>query len=257
MPDTVSESKRRHVQTKGQAMPVNSTLRKKIGILTGSGPEAGLDLWRKVLQANRRLYGSRFRGDLDAPHVTIVSEPTLGLSMELEANDAAVWHCLRDAAQHVAQRVDYYAIACNTLNYYQPQIDALHLPAKLISFADVALDFLRANGITRVALLGARPVTDLGPWSHYRRMADHVRIELPKPAQAQQLHQLIYDVKSAGADNADIRRRFRAILDTLESDTVLLACTELPLIPHDAHQQRLVDVTDLVACKLAELAYDA
>lgn len=235
-------------------MQANSVTRKKIGIITGSGPEAGLDLWSKVLQANRSLHGSRFRGDLDAPNVTIISEPALGLSMEIEANAGAVWACLREAAQAIAQRVDYYAIACNTLNYYQPQLDALQLPAQLVSFADVALDFLRENRVERVALLGARPVIDLGPWSHYRKLEEQVSIELPKPEQARQLHQLIYDVKTAGGHAPDIRSRFRAILDTLEADTVLLACTELPLVPLDAQHKRIVDVTDLVARKLAQLA---
>lgn len=231
--------------------------RKKIGIITGSGPEAGIDLWNKILRANRKLYGSGFRGDIDAPALTVLSEPELGLSMELEANDAVVWPCLRKTAEALAQRVDYYAIACNTLNYYQPQLDALQLPAQLVSFADVVRDFLEASRIERVALLGARPVTDLGPWSHYRALARHVSIELPKPAQAEQLHQLIYDVKSHGAeggDGEDISRRFRAILEALESDAVLLACTELPLIAREPSGKQIVDVTDLVARKLAQLA---
>ncbi len=228
--------------------------RNKIGIITGSGPEAGLDLWSKLLQANRNLHGSAFRGDLDAPNVTILSEPTLGLSMELAANDDAVWACLRATATAIAQRVDYYAIACNTLNHYQPQLEALGLPAKLVSFADVVLDFVRTNRIERVALLGARPVTDLGAWSHYRKLAGQVDVELPKPAQAEQLHRLIYDVKTFGGDPPEIRQRLRTILDALESRTVLLACTELPLIPLDAEDERVVDVTALVAQQLARLA---
>jgi len=227
----------------------------KIGIITGSGPEAGIDLWSKILQANRALHGSAFRGDLDAPSVTILSEPALGLSMELEANDGTVWDCLRSAAEAIAQRVDYYAIACNTLNYYQPQLEALRLPAKLVSFADVVLEFLRANEVTRVALLGARPVMDLGPWSHYRTLAQHIEIELPKPRQAEQLHQLIYDVKAYGGDVPEIRQRFRAILDALEADNVLLACTELPLIPLGTMPKKVIDVTQLVAQKLAQLAH--
>lgn len=234
-----------------------SSSRKSIGIITGSGPEAGVDLWNKLLQANRQLLGQGFRGDLDAPAVTIISEPMLGLSMELENNDAEVWQCLCSAAQAISQRVDYYAIACNTLNYYQPQLDALGLRAKLISFADVVRDFLQEHGIRRVALLGARPVTDLGPWSHYRRLAQHVDIELPQPPQAQALHQLIYDVKTHGGSAGDIAVRFRTLLDALESDTVLLACTELPLIPLAPSDKRVVDVTALVAHKLARLANQA
>ena len=228
--------------------------RKKIGIITGSGPEAGIDLWSKLLQANRAIHGDRFRGDLDAPDVTIVSESRLGLSMELAENNETVWHCLKHAAEAIAQHVDYYAIACNTLNFYQPQLAALGLRATLVSFADTVAEFVKGRGIERVALLGARPVTDLGHWSHYRLLADHVAVELPKPAQAEQLHQLIYDVKTHGGNGGDIPRRFRDILDTLESRTVLLACTELPLIPLAPSQQQIVDVTDLVARKLARLA---
>lgn len=234
-------------------MQPNSFARKKIGIITGSGPEAGIDLWNKILQANRKLHGERFRGDLDAPSVTILSEPLLGLSMELEANHVAVWDCLRATAEKISQYADYYAIACNTLNYYQPQLEALRLPAKLVSFADVVVAYLRNNHIGRVALLGAKPVTDLGPWSHYRQLASHVDIELPKLVQAEQLHQLIYDVKTFGCNLPEIGRRFGTILDTLESETVLLACTELPLIPIDAERKRIIDVTDLVAQKLMQL----
>ena len=235
-------------------MQANPVSRKKIGIIAGSGPEAGIDLWSKLLAANRKIHGERFRGDLDAPDVIILSESTLGLSMELAENNEAVWQCLRRTAEAIAQRVDYFAVACNTLNYYQPQLEALRLPATFVSFADVVTAFVKETRIESVALLGARPVTDLGPWSHYRQLAEHVAVELPKPAQAEQLHRLIYDVKTYGGNVDDIRHRFRAIVDALESDTVLLACTELPLIPLEPGRKQVVDVTELVARKLAQLA---
>jgi aspartate racemase len=234
--------------------------RSRIGIITGSGPEAGIDLWNKLLQANRELYGSRFRGDLDAPNVTILSEPTLGLSMELDRNHELVWTCMRDTATAIAQRVDYYAIACNTLNFYQPQLDALGLPAKLVSFADVVVDSLQRSGIQRVALLGARPVIDLGDWSHYRKLANHVEVEVPQGEQAKQLHQLIYDVKTHGGAAPHVREQFQALLRQLQAPAVLLACTELPLIPlrsEDAAGKQLIDVTALVARRLAQLANEA
>ncbi len=228
-----------------------------IGIITGSGPEAGIDLWDKLLQASRKIQGNHFRGDLDAPNVTILSEPLLGLSMDLAENHDAVWRCLSKAVLEIARRVDYYAIACNTLNYYQPQLDAWNLPTKLISFADVALEYLHENDIPRIALLGAKPVTDLGPWSHYRKLVGQVEIELPDPEHAAQLHQLIHDVKTFGAHSPEIQARFQEIVDALKSDTVLLACTELPLIPIKSERSTLVDVTQLVADKLAQLSQTA
>ena len=227
---------------------------KKIGIIAGSGPEAGVDLWNKILQANRDLHGSFFRGDLDAPGLTVISEPVLGLSMELDTHHDQVWECLKSCAEAIAQRVDYYAIACNTLDYFHPRLDALDLPATHVSFVDMVQDFLVCNKVSRVALLGTRPVTDFGAWSPYRRLAQHVDIELPAPTQAELLHRLIYDVKTFGGDSREIRARFRAILNTLESDTVLLACSELPLIEVETNGRQLVDVTVLAAEKLAKLA---
>lgn len=90
--------------------------RASLGIITGSGPEAGLDMWFKILKANKNLMGERFEGDLDAPTVNIISEPQLGLSMELKKNDEKVWQTLSRVANEVALQADYYAIACNTLN---------------------------------------------------------------------------------------------------------------------------------------------
>lgn len=226
---------------------------KKIGIIAGSSPEAGIDLWSKVLQANRDLHGGFYRGDLDAPGVTIISEPVLGLSMELDIHHDQVWACLKECAGAIAQRADYYAVACNVLDYFCPQLEALMLPGAYVSFVQVVQEFLKQNRIGRVALLGARPVTEFGPWSPYRRLADHVEVELPSPTQAELLQRLIYDVKTFG-NSREIRARFRAILSTLKSDTVLLACTDLPLIGVEPGMRQILDANKLVAEALARLA---
>lgn len=223
--------------------------RSRIGIITGSGPEAGVDLWNKVLRANRSLLGAAYGGDLDAPEVVIFSVPELGLSMELERNDEAVWQALRRTAERMAPHVDHYGIACNTLNHYEDRLAALGLPARLVSMGEVAREHLAEHGIARVALLGARPVMDLGPWSAYRKLPQHASVELP--ADPDELHAIIYEVKRRGGAQPDIVARFTQVLAGLQSEVALLACTELPLIPLVATRPRTVDVTDLLALALA------
>lgn len=219
--------------------------RPTIGILTGSGPEAGLDLWRKVLTRNAERLGPAFRGDLDAPRVAILSEPTLGLSMDLAANEAAVWDSLVASARALTAEADHWAIACNTLNWYAPRIEALGLPAEFLSFQSVLEEWIARTGITRLGLLGAAPVTEMGEWSAYRGLARLVEVEGPRDAAA--LHALIHDVKRLGSEDPGLRPRLAAIVETVQADTVLLACTELPLITGIETGKRLVDVTDLVA----------
>lgn len=226
-----------------------------IGIIAGSGPEAGVDLWAKLLRANRGLLGARYEGDLDAPEVVIFSVPELGLSMELERNDARVWQCLRHAATQLSPHVHYYGIACNTLNYYADRLGALALPAQLVSVGEVVREYVAEQGLTRVALLGARSVTDLGPWSPYRALAQQVAVEVPEDVRA--LHQIIYDVKARGGDDPDIVERFVCVLSGLKSELVLLACTELPLIPLPSGAPACVDVTDLLALALARCSLEA
>jgi aspartate racemase len=220
-----------------------------LGIIAGSGPEAGVDLWRKILVANRIALNERFRGDIDAPHMVIISEPTLGLSMDLVANREPVWASLCRCCEDIAPQVDYFAIACNTLHAYQSEIEALHLPAQFVSLVDTAVDFAQRRALSSLALLAADPVARLDEHSPYQRLANAVRVEVPR----QSLQQLILDVKRLGP-TPELSARFSSIVAGLESHTVLLACTELPLIAQPVAGKELVDVTDLLAERMARLS---
>ncbi|NJS39712.1 MAG: aspartate/glutamate racemase family protein [Rhodobacteraceae bacterium] len=213
------------------------------------GPEAGIDLWAKVLRHNADLMGEDFGGDLDAPRVVILSEPLLGLSMDLSRNETVVWEALKDAAAAISVRCDHWAIACNTLNWFAPRISKLGLPGEFVSFQSVLSDWIAASGLTRLGLLGAAPVTEMGVWSAYRALADLVEVETPADAEA--LHSLIHDVKRLGSSDPTLGWRFKALVETMRAETLLLACTELPLIADIQTAKRLVDVTDLVAVELA------
>ena len=133
-----------------------------IGIVAGSGPEAGIDLWQKVLAAARRRLGEQYRGDVDAPRVVIVSEPALGASMDLPATDLAVGAALDATAADVAARCDVWAIACNTLNVYADRLRATSGPGELVAFQDVLAEWVAAAGIERLGLLGRQPGDRVG-----------------------------------------------------------------------------------------------
>ncbi|WP_372026998.1 aspartate/glutamate racemase family protein [Tistrella mobilis] len=227
-----------------------------LGIITGSGPEAGLDLWAKILRHTQTRMGAGFRGDLDAPRLVAVSEPALGLSMDLKANEPAVWTAMETAVREIAPAVDAFAIACNTLNWYAPRIEALlaDIPraGQLVSFQGVLHDEIRRLGAARVGLLGSAPVVALDDHSAYSGLAAHVAVETP--ADAGRLQALIHDVKRLGSTDASLGPRLQEIIMQMQADTILLACTELPLIARPVAGRQLIDVTDAVAARLAGLA---
>lgn len=227
--------------------------RRGIGIITGSGPEAGVDLWSKVVEEAKSLLGDGYLGDLDAPRVHIVSSPSLGLSMELEQFDIVIWPEIRRIFEGLSQKVDYISIACNTLNYYSRQLETCPFDARLISVTDVAREHLQRFGRKTVALLGAAPVTKMDRWSAYLPLQEEFEIETP--ADTALLHQVIYDVKRIGPKDPGVISRFGHIVGGLKAETVLLACTELPLIPLVSPNKDVVDVTRLLARKLVRKAY--
>jgi aspartate racemase len=197
--------------------------------------------------------GPGFRGDLDAPRVIVLSEPHLGHSMDLPATEARVWSTLTKAARQLSEQVDVYAIACNTLNVFAPRLRGLDLPARLVSYPEVVAAALVQKKVDRFVLLGAAPVASLGPTSAYSGLQDQFIIDLPPdPAE---VDDIIRAVKRCGPSDPSVVSRFAAVLDSLPAETVVLACTELPLIPNPLARD-LLDPTDLVAATLAAIALD-
>ncbi|RPE67229.1 aspartate racemase [Pacificibacter maritimus] len=230
-----------------------------IGIIAGSGPEAGVDLWSKILVHTQQILGPKFTGDVDAARVVIVSEPQLGLSMDLRANEAETWAAMENALCQIAPQVDVFAIACNTLNWFEPQIEALlkTIPnaGKFLSFTSVLRDALESSGQQKAGLLAAGPVLALDDYSVYTELSRHIHLEVPQATS--ELHKLIEDVKRNDQDRAALRASFVEITQSLAADYVLLACTELPLIACPVEGKTVMDVTDVVAHRLAQLAVEA
>lgn len=223
----------------------------KIGIIAGSGPEAGIDLWRKILDASRRLRGANFNGDLDAPNVSIFSIPELGLSMNLEKNENLVWAYLESNIRQLAQRVDVMCVACHTLHYFDDKIISLGLPSKYVSIVDSVTDYIRKNGISKLAILGTCSVMELGRWSPYKTLQSHVKIERPD---CQRVNELVLRIKKLGSEDASVRPDLEAILADLESETILLACTELSLVQVQIPKKSLIDSTLLLANDVVRLS---
>jgi aspartate racemase len=223
----------------------------KIGIIAGSGPEAGLDLWRKILDANRRLLGPNFHGDLDAPSVTIYSIPELGLSMDLQKNEDLVWTYLESNIQELAQRVDLICVACNTLHYFRSRIIKLGLPAKFVSVTDAVANYIKQSGISKLAILGVCSVVEFGRWSPYAALQSFVEVERPD---CRKTEELVLRIKQLGSDDASVKAALQAILADIESETVLLACTELSSVKVETPTKHLIDCTLLLANDLVKLS---
>jgi aspartate racemase len=218
-----------------------------IGILTGSGPDAGIDMWAAMLGAWRAILGEEYRGDLDAPAVVVHSVPALGASMDLARHSGSLRRIVLDHAAELDAVCGRWVIACNTLNHFAPAIVDADPASTFVSFTAVVERLVRQAPAGSVALLGAQPVAELGEWSPYAALAP-LLLRLDDEVIGA-VHHLIEDVKRHGA-TPELTVRLDELSGRLPASQVLLACTELPLVAGADH--RYVDVTRAVARHVVE-----
>lgn len=223
--------------------------RKRLGIITGSGPEAGLQLWSAILTTVRQRLGESYRGDIDAPFVTIISDPALGYSMELQLHQDVVLQRLTEAMMALDESTDVYAIACITLHSLLPQIEGLTRSGTLVSAIDSIVSYVTSNSLKRLAVLRAEAVAR-EECPLLSRLNELATIELPSDPSV--VRELVWDIKRLGATDPLVMSRFRRLVDSLTSETVLLACTDLPLVCTSIDGRRVIDCTKLLAESLVE-----
>ncbi|MDX8400007.1 MAG: YbaK/EbsC family protein [Gallionellaceae bacterium] len=208
-----------------------------IGIITGNGPESGMALWRHInakvfetLEADKRMVG-----DLSFPRVLLHSLPEMGLSMELELREEAVWREIEKAVREQCEAgVTLLAIACNTTPFFADKIQAIAEPfgARFVSIVDVAYQSLRQRNLTDVTLLGIPAVAEMGERSAYRKLAE-LGVKPVDAKVGDDLQELGYMVKRmdvVGQDVKALNKLKHIIRAGVSTQRVLIALTEISVL---------------------------
>lgn len=204
-----------------------------VGIITGNAPESGMHLWTEINRQMREMLGSLSCGDVSMPPVTIFSLPALGLTMELDVREEKIWPHLRKVVTDACRSgVRTLAIACHTTHYFTPQIRSIceEYGTQFVSMAEILGQWLRQQGIRKLALVGIRPVSELGRWSAYRQPLQGLEVERPSERALELLDQLAYQVKAEGPTETGLNRLRDILRREVQSETVVLALTELSIL---------------------------
>lgn len=219
---------------------------KRFGIIAGSGPEAGVDLWSKLLMSARSTLGAGYKGDPSAPFVRIISSPALGLANDTWINRRAVHSALKRCVTEITRSTDYFTVACNVLQVQTRQLLRGPRARNFITFNQAVDARLRDFGTDSFVLLGAAGITSLGPRSIYASLASAYRITVPEDQAS--VDQLIRDIKLLGASESSVVTRMQTLIDTYIGCTIVLACTDFPLVPISAPAgSTIVDATEALA----------
>jgi aspartate racemase len=223
--------------------------RKRLGIISGSGPDAGVQLWETLVQRARETIGARYRGDIDAPYVAIISDPVLGYSMDLQTHEQLVTEHLGEALLTIDKQADVYAIACVTLHALLPKLDTIKRKGRLISVTDSIVSYAKKKSLRSVGVISAESLPREKSVL-LQRLSEFLRIEVPSDPKG--VHELVMDIKRLGGQDQSVVSRFRELVNSLNSETVILACTDLPLVKTRFEDRKLINCTELIADSLIE-----
>jgi aspartate racemase len=207
-----------------------------LGILTGNGPESGMELWRRI---NTVVHEGRppFQGDADYPNVIVVSRPGMGMSMEIADREDEVRKTVLDGIDSLLDAgATFIGIACNTTQHFSKEIRTRceQRSAVFMSLVDAVRLELNRLGSENFDLIGIGPVVDVNHWSDFRRLADEFQITVPTERATQAITQLAWDVKAKkGKDSRFYQRVTQALLTGSSTDTVVIALTELSVVLAD------------------------
>jgi len=203
---------------------------KTIGLIGGMTPESTKVYYELLIQ------GARQPGDnpLRNPEILIYSIDLADL-VELQRGPVRtkVVEYLTDRLERLRNAgAEVGAITANTPHAYLDEIrTGTSLP--LVSIVSATRDAAADRGLERALLLGTR--TTIEAEMYPRECADGgIRIVLPGESDREFLDQTIYNDLAVGHVRPEVRRRCHEIcmrhIDQDAIDSVILGCTELPLV---------------------------
>ncbi|MFM5756822.1 aspartate/glutamate racemase family protein [Aeromonas veronii] len=155
---------------------------------------------------------------------------------------------------------DFLLIGTNTMHKVAPEIEAA-IDIPLLHIADATAAKLRADGITRVGLLGTRFTMEQDFYKGRLQERFGLAVLVPDEAGRERVHRIIYDELCLGEIRESSRAEYLAIIEELAAagaEAVILGCTEIALLVGDARAAvPLYDTTAIHAEAAVALALAA
>lgn len=225
-----------------------------VGILGGMGPEATVDLMRRVIRATPA------HDDVDHLRMLVDNNPKVPsrIAALIEGHGPSPLPVLVQMARGlVAQGADFLVMPCNTAHHYHAEVAAA-VDVPFLNLMELVAQHLSAELDTppRVGLLAS---TALQHIELYEPWLASIGAELVYPDDDRQaaLMALILAVKAGRADSLAIQALSAAAAQLVAADVdcLLIACTELSVLADTLQAERPVyDAADVLAATVVSHA---
>ncbi|TNI92619.1 aspartate/glutamate racemase family protein [Aeromonas veronii] len=230
---------------------------KCIGLLGGMSWESTVSYYQALNRGVRAKLGG-----LHSARVLLNSVDFAGIERLQHAGDWPATARLLAAEARKLQDggADFLLIGTNTMHKVAPEIEAA-IDIPLLHIADATAAKLRADGITRVGLLGTRFTMEQDFYKGRLQERFGLAVLVPDEAGRERVHRIIYDELCLGEIRESSRAEYLAIIEGLAAagaEAVILGCTEIALLVGDARAAvPLYDTTAIHAEAAVALALAA
>lgn len=225
---------------------------KKIGIVGGADPAASNLLYQKIIEAC--LSRNDCNNGSDFPEIIIINFPfTRGMSSQdaQQKNDTLRAELQGCIDKLVLCGADLIAIACNTLHLFIPAINLHGKP--LVHIITTTLEYIGKTAAKRLLLLATETTI-------HQRLYHHKQLEIltPTPQQQVVIDTIIKHIHG-GTFSASNSATLNSIIQVNPCDSVILGCTDLPVLHHRYTIQHtageIFDSVDILAKELVNQAF--
>jgi aspartate racemase len=230
---------------------------KTIGILGGMGPEATAELYKRIIAIYQRDYAAL--NDADFPNILINSVPAEDMLNDLGNRRPIIVSQLQNAAQILEQAgAEFIAIPCNTATIFLEEMQAsVNIP--ILDIIELTSQFVGQNGAKTVGMLASTSTINT---KIYENKLNKRGITMLKPSKKDQqtVNQIIMRILT-GTKNQSDKLVLSNLVNQLHNQgakSIVLGCTELPLIISHLPQVQLIDTIEVLARAIvreAELLY--
>ncbi len=227
---------------------------KTIGLLGGMSWESSALYYRILNEAVKEHLGGLHSARCVMLSVDFAEIERLQMAGEWERAGTLL---AEEARRIEAAGAELLLLCTNTMHKLAPQIEeSINIP--FLHIADATGVAIRREGLRTVGLLGTRFTMEEDFYADRLRKRWNLEVFIPKPANRQIVHQIIYEELVLGIVREESRREYLRIIDDLRrrgAEGIIEGCTEIGMLIGPEHTDvPLFDTTRIHALAAVEAA---
>lgn len=224
---------------------------KTIGIIGGQGPVSTADFYMRIVKYYQNNFGAKYVRDF--PPMIIFSVPTPDLVENVE-DEETTFAMVADATKKLElDGSDFIVIACNSLQYLIERLQTL-VKIPIISIAPIVADYVKDKNYKTIGILATDTTVKK---DIYGKLLKSIGIDFIAPNETDQkvVENVILN-EIGGKTSIEDTKKLREVISNLQNkgaESILLACTELPLVIKQTDTDiPLIDCNEIYAQEAAK-----